>query len=218
LCNRAGSCRGVFLAIEAAETIFECQDACNNFAGCDWFTFDTSGRSCELWDGCNDIDDTCLSCVSSNVDCDLTASPEFNKILVVGGIDDDSTDRLEAFVVDLENERICNTLPNYPTDELSFATGAYVDGKPVVCGGQVDSDLCFAYDVNSDSWVDFPSLVTGRDWHRSSVLAGDVWVISGGDAGAVDIEFWNPGVQGFDIVDNIKRFYGHCQVRPICRR
>jgi len=59
-----------------------CLDACKKFEGldigndgiidnyCTWFTFDSVNQGCQLLDGCSNIDTTCSTCISGNVDCD----------------------------------------------------------------------------------------------------------------------------------------------------
>jgi len=117
-----------------------------------------------------------------------------------------------AEVVNLETGTSCS-IKSYPFD-LNYATGAVIDIHPVICGRQSSSNGCFYYDLEADEWQSFATMTVGRDWHSSSVLPGDTWVITGGDA-IVSVgessEYWD----GINFVKGPalpKRFYGHCQV------
>jgi len=82
LCNRPGSCSGLFLAEVAAESADECLEACKTFPGfdrdgdevpddfCNWFTYNTLNGDCELFEGCLDVDQSCTTCVSGNSGCE----------------------------------------------------------------------------------------------------------------------------------------------------
>ena len=56
----------------------------------------------------------------------------------------------------------CGNLPDFPT-KLKFAAGGLLGGKPLICGGLVESgsnpiptDECYIYEANS--WIFFTSM------------------------------------------------------------
>ncbi len=66
------------------------------------------------------------------------STPDYSKILVVGGYSDSSGAYLDtAEAIDLDSDtRNCAPVANYPVP-IAWGAGAMVDGRPRVCGGQV---------------------------------------------------------------------------------
>ena len=55
--------------------------------------------------------------------------------MIIGGTDSNDDYNSDAQIVNLSNEtRTCNNFPDYPI-AMSYATGAIVQGQPIVCGG-----------------------------------------------------------------------------------
>jgi len=82
LCDLSGKCVGTFLAqIENIASLDNCLRECQNFEGidsnedgtvdftCNWVTYNSALQTCELLDGCEVVNESCVTCTSSNVKC-----------------------------------------------------------------------------------------------------------------------------------------------------
>jgi len=134
--------------------------------------------------------------------------------MIIGGFDNDGSPTLSstAEVYNLETGEGC-IVSNYPF-EVNFATGAFVNGSPVVCGGYWSTSECYSYNTDFDRWDRFPGMTIGRHSHMSSILPDGKWMITGGKA---DLR----SGKSSDIFDGEEfstgpvlpdPFYGHCQV------
>ena len=71
LCGAPGLCQGVIIHIEDASSTTACQDACTNFNGCNFYSFDPTTEECFMFDSCPALDDTlCPDCISGTPGCD----------------------------------------------------------------------------------------------------------------------------------------------------
>ena len=71
LCGEPGLCQGITIHRESADTTTECQDACTNFTGCNYYTYDPTIAECFMFDTCPSVDNTlCPDCVSGSPGCD----------------------------------------------------------------------------------------------------------------------------------------------------
>ena len=70
LCGEPGLCQGITIHRESADTTTECQDACTNFTGCNYYTYDPTIAECFMFDTCPSVDNTlCPDCVSGSPGC-----------------------------------------------------------------------------------------------------------------------------------------------------
>jgi len=132
----------------------------------------------------------------------------------VGGYFDGGSRNPTSQVIDIANNRVCTSVPDYPVF-VSYSTGAVIDGKPTICGRLSSLPDCYAYNVDTNEWEVFPSMVVGRDWHAGSVLNNGPWVITGGDSTfsiGESYEYFD-GTDFVQIATSLpERLYGHCQV------
>ena len=49
-----------------------CQDACTNYLGCNFYTYDADTQTCFMFDTCPELDVSCGSCASGSPGCDLS--------------------------------------------------------------------------------------------------------------------------------------------------
>lgn len=72
------------------------------------------------------------------------------RFLVVGGY----TDYVE--LVDLDTSVKCGNISKFPVD-IQGSVGAFVRGRPLVCGGHSSEvgDIvdCYSYDLENDAWA-----------------------------------------------------------------
>jgi len=119
-------------------------------------------------------------------------------------------------VVDLSNPNSRCNLPDLPSNFI-FTTGAFINGKPSVCGTahSAQAEECWAYNVGINQWDAMPEMTVGRDWHMSSVLPDGTWVVTGGDGSHAtrNFEIYN-GVSWSQpaVALPLAHHYAHCQV------
>ena len=66
-----GLCQGIIIHIEDAGSTVECQDACTNFNGCNFYSYDPATTNCLMFDTCPTLDDTlCPDCISGSPGCE----------------------------------------------------------------------------------------------------------------------------------------------------
>ena len=71
LCGAPGLCQGTIINFEDASSTAECQDACTNFIGCNFYSYDPVTAECFMFDTCPALDDTfCPDCVSGSPGCE----------------------------------------------------------------------------------------------------------------------------------------------------
>ena len=83
--------------------------------------------------------------------------PTDNKILVMGGMSDDSNPKDHFWSYDVENDK-WKALPSMPTPR--YASAAFeINNKLYVIGGY----QCLSYDILNDKWKALPSMpILGR--------------------------------------------------------
>ena len=55
-----------------ANSTGDCQDACTNFSGCLYYSYDPTSGECWMFDSCPTLDDTfCPECVSGSPGCEI---------------------------------------------------------------------------------------------------------------------------------------------------
>ena len=70
-CGEPGLCQGTIIHFEDASSISECQDACNNFSGCNYYSYDLASSLCLMFDTCPTLDSaSCLDCTSGSPGCE----------------------------------------------------------------------------------------------------------------------------------------------------
>ena len=71
------------------------------------------------------------------------------------------------------------SLPNYPT-KIRYATGQFLDGKVIICGGAPHTSDCYQLSKNSSSFeILSPSMQEKRDDAKSIVIQDHIWVTGG---------------------------------------
>ena len=119
----------------------------------------------------------------SGIHCDFDF-PIGSINLIVGGKDSDYiTVFSDAQMVDLSNQTSsCNNLAEYPI-AISSATGAFVYGHPVICGGRLERGSyyseCYRHNKASDSWTFLTDMSTKR-YTSASVPVKDKLLVLGG--------------------------------------
>jgi len=130
-------------------------------------------------------------------------------VLVIGGLYDPAL----AEVVNLATGQRC-PIKEYPFD-LRSATGALVNGQPTVCGGSLNRQECYSYDIANNVWNVFQSMIMGRNDQASSVLDDGRWLISGGGSlpnNQMTFEIYGGGSFSFGSFNFTTRHSTHCQV------
>ena len=70
LCGEPGLCQGIVIHREEASNTAQCQDACTNFGGCNYYTYDPATGECFMFDTCPSVEDAfCPDCVSGSPGC-----------------------------------------------------------------------------------------------------------------------------------------------------
>jgi len=105
--------------------------------------------------------------------------------LIVGGKDRNYYSA-PAQIVNLSNKTsTCNNFPTYPI-AIGYATGAIVDGHPIICGGRSGRDYahsqCYHHNKDTNSWTFLTNMSTKR-WLSASVpVNGKLLVLGGWDS------------------------------------
>jgi len=110
-------------------------------------------------------------------------------------------------------QKSCNA-PDFPLAVFG-ATGAFLDGKVVICGGDSSEGFtrsCYELESGSDRWVESLSLPGKATRHMRSSVLGQKWLLSGGQGGG--------GVETFVLEQGIFTpgpelpfsKFGHCQL------
>lgn len=82
-CNLNGRCTGILVGLDKAESVENCQEICQNYKDCHWFTFDSALKSCFAFQDCASIDTNCQTCTSSQVNC--KSDPGSDNVILIGG-------------------------------------------------------------------------------------------------------------------------------------
>ena len=69
----------------------------------------------------------------------------------------------------------CANLPSYPF-AMYLAAGGFVNGVPIICGGNPLTDKCHIHDNNNNEWRHFASLSGKRASSASVSLDNYLWV------------------------------------------
>ena len=70
---------------EEANSTAQCQDACTNFDGCNFYSYDPATEECFMFDDCPALDDnSCPDCVSGSPGCDIEVEEGKLKLLYTG--------------------------------------------------------------------------------------------------------------------------------------
>ena len=102
---------------------------------------------------------------------------------MVGGSDGNRY-RDDVQVIDLSAQRKLHlNLKNYPYI-MAAATGAFVSGNPIICGGYSTSAYtrypeCYKYDNSTNSWTFLTNMTVGRDFSASVPLNNSLFVMGG---------------------------------------
>ncbi len=79
-CWIAGNCQGTPIDEESTADGNSCLDLCKANSDCLWFTFNPADESCLLLEDCQDIDDSCIDCLSGQRQC--SAQKEGKKLFI----------------------------------------------------------------------------------------------------------------------------------------
>jgi len=193
LCGEPGLCQGTLIHGEVANSTGDCQDACTNFSGCLYYSYDPTSGECWMFDSCPTLDDTfCPECVSGSPGCDIEYNGHF--LMVIGG--DFNSYKVELVSLDPTSHPVPDCLTDLnQVNGISEAAGAldYSDGGiPFYCGGYSSSvadyvDTCYKYIPELDYWS-----VTGtlpRQRSRSGYASSESWglVMAGGVDGGDNV-------------------------------
>ena len=103
-------------------------------------------------------------------------------ILVVGGQDDSYKYYNDSQLSSLT--RSCSNLQNYPI-AMSSATGAIVDGHPIICGGYSEGSNyhseCYHHNKANNTWTFLTNMSTKRSDSASVPVNGKLLVLGGWD-------------------------------------
>ncbi len=64
-----GLCNGVLISVSNGVTKDDCLDECQTEDRCLWFTYDSDGALCELFEDCPELDTLCQTCLSGQKQC-----------------------------------------------------------------------------------------------------------------------------------------------------
>ena len=144
--------------------------------------------------------------------------------LIVGGQNVKGTNYYsDAQIANLSNETsTCNNFSDYPLAGIRFATGAIVDGHPIICGGWSEElpahSECFRHSKDTNSWTLLTNMSTKR-WYSASVpVNGKLLVLGGIGYGGIGYlatsEYVSPdGDASQPGPDLPGPRYGHCAVK-----
>ena len=107
---------------------------------------------------------------------------EFSKIVIVGGRGRDTSGHLDwTELVDLKGD-CTTTLPRYPM-KLKYATGIYISGAIVICGGtdyyDVSTNKCYKLQKGRTSFELLTTMQESRFAAKSIVVQHHMWVTGG---------------------------------------
>ncbi len=81
-------------------------------------------------------------------------------------------------MIDLENpSSTCSMINDYPTRDYGMTVGI-INGLIKSCGSWHDTDNCYDYDAETNTWITSASLIKSRATPSSSFIDG-TWLISG---------------------------------------
>jgi len=104
--------------------------------------------------------------------------------LIVGGLDSDRNYDSDAQIVNLTNETsTCHNFPDYPI-AIEGATGAIVDGHPIICGGVSEESHhseCYHHSEATNAWTLLTNMSTKRTSSASVPVNGKLLVLGGFD-------------------------------------
>jgi hypothetical protein len=113
--------------------------------------------------------------------------------LIVGGRDRDRIPnrQSDAQIANLANETsTCNNFPDYPIAVMD-ATGAIVDGHPIICGGwsgyPIAHSECYHHSKATNSWTFLTNMSTKRSESASVPVNGKLLVLGGLDGDFNDL-------------------------------
>ena len=85
-------------------------------------------------------------------------------------------------VIDLKSEKNCSSLPDYPI-RVTFASGALLEGSPVICGGRngsnYDHDECYIYNASTNEWELLARIKNPRSFYASVIVNNALWITGG---------------------------------------
>ena len=96
-------------------------------------------------------------------------------------------------VIYWENGETTFSLPNYPK-ALHHATGVFIGGSLVVCGGFPETQDCYILKKGGKSFEPLPPMKEKRSGAKSIVVQDQIWITGGhdGNKGLKSTEFLNP--------------------------
>lgn len=68
-CGIEGECVGTLIGIEAAADTRDCASDCWHTNGCNFWTYNVATSICQFYFDCDEIDTSCTTCISGEVDC-----------------------------------------------------------------------------------------------------------------------------------------------------
>ena len=104
--------------------------------------------------------------------------------MIIGGEDSDENPYNDTQIVNLSNRNsTCNNFPDY-TLAISLATGAIVDGRPIICGGKSKGSRhseCYHHSKDTNSWTFLTNMSSKRYYSASVPVNGKLLVLGGID-------------------------------------
>ena len=115
-------------------------------------------------------------------------SPDFDLLLVVGGIDLNGETLAEVELVSLDPDNhpvppCLTSLQELPAASHAVAGAVDEDGNPFICGGKFEdgySDMCYKYDPQTNSWELSGTMPYERAYMADTVVPGLGLVMVGG--------------------------------------
>ena len=160
-CHIQGRCYN--LNITMTDTYFDCQDACLTYDNCNYFTHEQTGDLCQLWSNCTNIlSSLCPTCYTGEKYCPQVICDQHGMCQgeVVG---ESYTQTLQECLDKCVNQDGCNWYSYSDSVNLCLLTsncdpntaegsvGTFINGYVLVCGGKIDSQQCFCYDIDIEA-------------------------------------------------------------------
>ena len=78
-------------------------------------------------------------------------------------------------VVNISSPNQCKGLSPYPARVLG-AAGDVVNGRPIVCGGEPYTSLCYIHNKLKDTWEFLTDLSGEKSYIAATPLNGSLWI------------------------------------------
>ena len=79
-CNIQGYCNGVLQSFEELPSLEDCLLLCQSSLGCRWITYALTSSECLLYKSCPSLDESCVSCLSSERRCIATTTTSTTEV------------------------------------------------------------------------------------------------------------------------------------------